>query len=370
MNGQIQVHTVDQLIANGMGETFLKLAANGGDTGILKPYIGDDGRTYVNKTVRNEVTGQPEVRAFLTNAPATLPIYAWQAFDDVVVRALRTRLGAMADLRARGLEKFIPNAMGRTVLVSQNATDVGPATVSMDPSRRSEGDRQLLDTVNFPLVIVHKDFDFSARELASSQNAGVNGVNFSIDTEGAESAAYAVAKLIDEMLVGTAGTFSYGGGTIYGYTNFPDRVVKTDMTVPDGTNGTTVLSDILSLRQSLIDTKHYGPFMLYMNSQWSAFLDNEFKTNSDLTLRQRILAIDGILGIRILDTLPTVKYDLLLVEMMPQTVRAIVGFEAQTVRWESMGGMMHHYKVMAMILGQIRPDVDGNSGVGHARTGV
>jgi hypothetical protein len=352
---------------------------NPGYHGFLKRFIGNDGRSYeprprvdprTGTIVTNEKTGAMEYEAFVVNAPALLPLYAWQAFDDVVVRALRFRLRAMAAVRAAGLEKTVPNAMGKTVLIAQNSTDVGPATVSMDPARRSETDRQQLDTTIFPLAIVHKDMDFNRREIMASMNAGVNGVNFPIDTEGAESAAYAVASTIDQLLLGTAGSYTAGGGTIYGFTNFPQRVTKTNMVTPDGTNGVSNLNDFLSMRQSLIALKHFGPYQLFLSTDWTQFLDQDFKTYADQTLRQRILATgaqDGIGAVITCDQLPTGKFDCALVEMLPRTVRAIVGFEAQTVQWESMGGMMQHMKVMAMILGQIRPDTAGFSGVAHGK---
>lgn len=363
--------TID-LVTNAtlMGESFRALQANNGDTGIIKPFIGVDGRSYVNKTVFNERTGKYERRALVTNAPALLPLYAYQAFDDVVVRALRFRLRATAALRAAGLEKTIPNAMGKTVLVSQNATDVGPATISMDPSRRSETDRQQLDVVNFPLYIIHKDLDFSAREIATSENTGVNGVSFQIDTEGAESAAFAVATTIDQLTLGTIGAPAYGGGALYGFLNFPQRILKIDMAVPTGANGTTTLNDILAMRQSLIAAKHFGPYTWFVNLDWVQFLDQDFKTFADQTLRQRLLATgqDGIQDIVVSDLLPTGKFQNVLVEMLPRNARVIVGFEAQTVQWRSMGDMLHHLKVMAMILTQLRPDTAGSSGIVHGQT--
>ena len=171
------------------------------------------------------------------------------------------------------------------------------------------------------------------------------------------------------MLLGTSGTFTYGGGTVYGYTNLPSRATKTNMPVPDGTNGPAVLTAILALRQLLIADRHFGPFVFYVNSQWAGVLDNDFSSaKGDSTLRQRILAIDQIQDVRTLDFLPTTNWDCLLVEMNSLNARMVVGMEIQTIQWETDGGMRKHFKVMCIQVPQVRADTAGNSGVAHGTT--
>lgn len=343
------------------GDAADRLIANNWDVGALRPFIGPDGRNYITLN-----SGTPEEQTVVTNAPASLTYEAWKAYDDAVVRAVRDRLRLFADIRGAGLEYNLPNGMAHTVLQYQTTGDIGPATIGMDPIRRGESDAADRDVGFFPLPCIYKDFDFSARQIAVSTGGRVP---MPVDTDTAALAARKVAEGIEMLTAGTAGTFSYGGGTIYGYTNFPERATKTDMTVPTGSNGGTTVNELLALRQMLIDDKHYGPFMLYMNSQWAQFLDNDFSTTKgDNTLRQRIMAIDGIQDIRISDYLPTTKYHCVLVEMTSETVRAVIGMEVQTLQWESMGGLMKHFKVICINLPQIRPDTNGNSGVAHGRT--
>jgi hypothetical protein len=343
------------------GDSADRLIAHGFDVGVLRPYMGMDGRNYFTLN-----SGTPEAKVFTTNAPATLTWDAWKIFDDTVIRAVRDRLRAFADIRGAGLEYNIPNGMAHTVLQYQTATDVGPATLSMDPIRRGEADVGIKDVGFLPLPCAHKDFDFSARQIAVS---GQGRIPMPVDTGTAESAARKVAELIEQLTTGVAPSFSYGGGTIWGYVTFPQRATKTDMTVPTGANGGTTVTEILALRQLLINNKHYGPYMLYMNGQWAQFLDTDFSTTKgDKTLRERLMAIDGIMDVRVLDYLPTTKYDVLLVEMTAETVRAVIGMEIQTIQWESMGGLMKHFKVICINIPQLRPDTAGNSGVAHGRT--
>lgn len=327
------------------------------DTGVLRPFVGQDGRTYITRIIN----GKP--RVMVTNSPSTLTYDAYKVFDNVIVTVLRNRLKAFADIRAAGLTYNLPNGMAHSILQYQTTSDISAATVSMDPVRRSESDRPTSDIGILPLPIIHKDFDFTAREILASRQGLMP-----LDTTSVEMATIKVAEEVEKMTLGTVDPFTYGGGSIYGYTNFPNRIIKTDMTVPDGTNGATVLADLLTLRQSLINDKHFGPYRLYLNSQWSEFLDTDFKTLGDQTLRQRILAVNDIQEVQVLDFLPTTNYHAVMVEMQSPNVRAVIGMEAQTVQWESAGGLQKHFKVMCMLIPQLRPDTAGNSGIAHGRT--
>lgn len=353
-----------QFAMNMLGDSADRLMRNGWDINVLRPWVGHDGNHYITKMVQNRQSGLWEPKVFVTNAPATLTKDAWILFDTAIIRAVRDRLRAFADIRGAGLTYTIPNGMAHTVLQYQTMGDITDATISMDPIRRGESDRPEADLANLPLPVIHKDFDFSARDISVSTMG-----RMPLDTTTAELAARKVAEGVEKLTVGTWGSFSYGGGTIWGYTNFPQRATKTDMPVPDGTNGPAVLNALLALRQMLINNKHRGPYVLYVNSQWSTVLDSDFSaTKGDMTLRQRILGISDITDVRTLDYLPASKWDVVLVEMSSETVRAVVGMEVQTIQWESMGGLMKHFKVMCIQVPQLRPDTNSNSGVAHGRT--
>lgn len=347
------------------GDAMDRVLAANGDTGVLRPYINfADGKTYVARLVRNHRTGEYERKAFVTNTAATLSYDSWKFFDREVLMVVRERLRAVADLRAAGLTVSLPNGMAHTMLQYQTQGDITGATVSMNPARRSETDRPETDTAQLPLPLVHKDFDIDARELMASQLG-----NMPLDSNGARLAARKVAEELENMLIGTVVPFKHGGNYVYGYRTLPSRYTKTDMPTPDGTNGPAVIAAILALRQGLLDDNHNGPFILYVNRQWSQYLDTDFSSlKGNITLRQRILAIEDIKEVRTLDRLPNTNWECLLVEMNSENVRLVVGTEIQTVQWESQGGMMRHYKVMAMQVPHLRPDANGNSGIGHGST--
>jgi len=330
------------------------------DTGALRPYVGDDGRTYI--TVNQK--GIPTAVPLMGNAAtATLRKDEWKQLDKAIIKAAKPRLRAVADIRSAGLTYTIPNGMGKTVLQTENIGDINAAVVSMDGLREGPNDRPQIGITNLPLPIIHKDFSFSARQIATSQNAGSP-----IDTTSAELAGRRVAEEAEKLLIGVstvADSYAYGGGTIYGYTDFPNRLTKT-ITSPTASAWTaaTLVAEVLAMRDQSTAAYHYGPWMLYSGAGWDQYLDNDFKANGSLTLRERIKKIHGIQDVRRLDYLT--GYTLIMVQMTSEVVREVIGMDITTVKWESQGGMLLNFKVMAILVPQIRADQNDRTGIVHA----
>lgn len=339
------------------GDIASRLMASDFDLDAYRPYIGEDGRQYLNLTRNGETEAVP-----VHNANASMLIREWIQLDQAVIKAAVPRLKAVADLRGRGLTYNLPNGMGHSVLQSQRQSNVSPATISMDPREMSKGDRPVYDTVQLPLPIVHKDFTIGARELAISRNG-----NMPLDTSMAEFAARAVAEGVEQLLIGAGSVqYTYAGATCYGYCNFPSRLTKS-LTLPTTTNQATTLAEVLDMRQKAKNALHTGPYILYTSLAWDAFLDGDYILSggnvATQTLRQRLKAIEGIDDVVTLDYL--VGYDMVLVQLTTNVVRSVIGFDVTTVQWETLGGMQLNFKVMAMIVPQLRVDFNSLAGVVH-----
>jgi uncharacterized linocin/CFP29 family protein len=346
------------LIMNGQahGSVASRLLQNGFDVSALRPYIGNDGRSYISQNINGQPTSIPVV-----NSNATLRRDEWIQIDQAVVIAARERLRLIADLRGSGLTYNLPNGMGKTVLVSQRMGDITSAIVSMDPARKSEGDRPEFDMINLPLPVIHKDFHFSARQIATSRNSGQ-----SIDVTTAQLAARRVAEEAEKLALGVSGSFTYGGGTVYGLTNFPGRTTTT-VTHPTQSNwnGALFVDQMLAMRQLSTNQFYFGPWVLYVSPNWDQFLDDDYSTlKGDLTLRQRVLQIQGIQDVRTLDFLS--GYQVILVQQTSDVIRLVMGMDITTLQWETDGGMMLHFKIMAIMVPQIREDIQGQTGLIHA----
>lgn len=333
------------------GDIASTLMANNFDPGALRPYIGADGKRYITVNTANGP------RRLVTNTPTSLRKDDWIMLDNTVIRAAKERLNVVADLRAAGLQLTVPNGMGKTVLEHEAMSDISPATISMDGLRQGESDRPQFDLRSLPLPIIHKDFDFSARQVMASRNGGSP-----LDTTTAELAGRRVAEEAEKLTLGVASSYAYGGGTVYGLTNFPHRLTKS-LTAPTGSNGNVTVTEVLAMIQQAENNNYYGPFTLYHSRTWGQYLDNDYDTSNrtDATLRERLLKIQGIDEVKPADYLTGTR--LILVQKTSDVIRMVVGMDITTVQWESKGGMQLNFKVMAIMVPQLRSDYTNQTGV-------
>lgn len=336
------------LNGKGHGDVADVLIANDFDPGVLRPYVGKTGRSFITRNGK----------AVVTNTPATLRKDEWIQLDTAVIKAAQPRLKFVADVRGRGLQYIIPNGMGKTVLQSQNMGDINGAVISMDGLKHSENDRPHFDIENLPLPIIHKDWGFSARELATSRNGGSP-----LDVSMAEMAGRKVAETVEQLALGQLATYTFGGGTIYGLGNTPAALSKT-ITAPTDSGWTpaTLLEEILEMREQSKDAFHYGPWALYFSPSWDQYLDQDFSSlYPNITLRERVAKITGISGIQSLDYMT--DFDVAMIQMTSDIIRMVVGMEMVNVQWDTNGGLWKNFKTMCIIIPQFRTDQDGNTGL-------
>ena len=346
---------MNDFIFNGVahGDVATRLLESDFDMRSLRPYrVG--GRAYIDRIHNGVVSAVPAM-----NVATTLRKDDWKILDDAIVKVARPRLKAVGDLRSAGLTFTIPNGMSKTVLETETQSDMNDASISMDGTRDNANDRPEFELTNLPLPIIHKDFHYSARQIAASRNGGSP-----LDTTSAETAGRKVAEQAEKLLLGVASSYAYGGGTIYGYTNYPGRI-SYSLTAPttSGWTGSTLLDDVLAMKQASMNEYHYGPWFLYFSPNWDRYLDNDFKTNSDKSLRNRIAEVSGVDSIQTLDYLT--GYQILLVQKTSDVVREVIGAEITTVQWSTIGGLRQHFKVMAILVPQLRDDFNGNTGIVH-----
>lgn len=414
---------MEDFILNGQGHGAVAEMLMGcrGDVGMLRPFIETDpshplrGQRCVivkkGKPIYNKQNGRME------GSPVQIPIRAleergigspvfnatalrkeeWIQLDQVVLRAARYRPRAWSDLsQANSFGGF--NGMGKMILEHETMSDPGSAQVDMDGLTEGRTDAPEFQLQGLPLPITHSDFYFSSRRLAVSRNSGTP-----LDTTMGEAAGRRVLETVEKTLIGGIAGVTYGGNstqiggygrasTVYGYTNFPNRLTNTNFYRPtgNGRSGTgwtpgDTLKDFLAALDQLRLNKFYGPFMVYTSNDWDQYLDNDYIVAqgaggvsglSVQTLRNRLRQIDGITDVRRLDFMFATQqtgpgsdaqnfypFTFLFVQMTPDVCRAVNGMDITTVQWESVGGLRVNFKVMCIQVPQLRADFYGNCGL-------
>lgn len=329
--GNIAKQTGIKDLVGGGGSTAAKLLNNGFDLSVLR----------TNDLLRKD---------------------EWKALDTAVVRVARERLVAIQDLRNAGLTR---NLGGLGVLIDEyeKLSDIEPAEQSMTGVAPSERDLAEYSLTGVPVPITFKDFEVNARLLAASRNRGS-----SIDTVNAEMAGRKVAEKLEDTLF-NGSSVVIGGNTLYGYTNHPDRTTGSltgDWSDTATVAGTDILDDVLEMIEAEEALNFFGGWTLYVPTDYNARLRNEFKTNSDKTIRDRLMEIDTLDAIRVSTSLTGgASGEVVLVQMTSDVVDLSIGQDVTTVQWSYMGGLVESFKVMAAIAPRIKSNADGTTGIAH-----
>lgn len=393
MQGVITNDGASLLGNHGQGAIGQRLEEVRFDPGLLRPFIDDSGEKCV--MVQNGMKYDTKAGVYIPNdvkcrvsdlqrrginSPVfnamTLTKQAWIDLDRAMVKARRNRLRAWTDLAA--MNSITVPGMTKMTHEYQNMSDPGEAVVDMDGMTFGRRDRPKTELLSVPLPITHSDFYFSEREIGVSRNTGMP-----LDTTMVEACTRRVAEMVERTVIGTVTGVTYGTrsgdasvahtgtSTVYGYTNYPYRITKTDLTTPTGTNPEAVMTDVLEMIETMQTNGYYGPYMLYHSTPYSRYLnDDYFRTGSTSAvrlLRERLLAIEGIADIRRLDYL-TSGYQLILVAMDAEVAQAINGMDMTVLHWESLGGAQQNFRVMCIHVPLLKTPQSGIAGVLHATT--
>jgi hypothetical protein len=363
---------VDLMTPNGNQGPMANAIAQAGrfDPSRMRPWVGPDGRCYVTvhtggdpkkrESYRNIQINRNEIQTY-----GTLRRDEWKQLDEAVLKISEIRLGGIQDLIDNNLVYNLGNAMGTTVLEYHSISNAMEAVISMDGVTRSKGDRPTYSTHYLPIPIIHSDFEINARALAASRSLGNP-----LDVDSVERGTRRINEKLESMLF-TSTSYAFGElgddgyNSIYSYLSHPQRNTYTLGTAWSSDTAANILSDVIGMKQKSIDAKHYGPWMLYIPTAYETVLDKDYDTTTPgTTIRERILKIAGIKGVKVIDTLTAAN--VLLVQMTSDVVRLVRGMGIQTVEWQTEGQFITKYKCLTIQVPQVRADQDGNSGIVHA----
>lgn len=281
----------------------------------------------------------------------------WIHFDNALVEIARPNLIAANDLMSRGLSFNLPNALGSTRIEWERISDMDPAAVSMSGISESQNDRVVYDLDGMPVPIIHKDFNINIRALEASRRNGMP-----LDTTQVRLATRKVAEQIEGMIFNGASVLGTNN-MIYGYTNAVYRNTGALTASWATATGAQIVADVLAMVQASINDNMNGPWVIYCSTLAFNNLSNDYKAESDKTIMQRIKEIPGILDVRPTTYLPVKQ--VVMVQMTSDVIDLVNGIPPTIVEWSSHGGMVMHFKVLAIMLPRVRNDQLNQSGIMH-----
>lgn len=320
----------------------------------MRPFVNNDGRTYVIN----------DGKAQLHTNDGLLMYDEWKDLDRNVIQVASERLVGIADLKVGRLTHNL-GSIGVTIAQWETASDITDADFSMSGVTSGEKDTQAFGNDFVPVPIIHKDFSLNIRRLEASRRFGT-----ALDSSISTIAARKVAEASEDMLFAGA-PIVVDGQRIYGYTNSPKRgkVKMTSDWAGNGVTGADILGEVMLALEEARGNRYFGPYTLYIPGEYETKFDNDFKTtgNDNRTIRERLLALNGIANIKVADRLEA--GNVVLVQLTSDVVDLAIAQEISTVQWESKGGMTQDFKVMAVWVPRLKSDYDGRSGFVHIGTG-
>jgi hypothetical protein len=267
---------------------------------------------------------------------------ATKQIEETLTSVARRDLVAVADLRAAGLTVPLNN-IGITSFEFDRVSPVGEATQSMSILNLGDKDLATFARTAIPVPVTASQFEMDARMQAAGGNVGE-----SVSLTNVEEHTRAVAEKLEDTLVNGSSVI-LGANTLPGYTNFSSReqVSFSDGAWSVASSLESAVTDVLAMRTALRENGFTGPYILYVPSNFDGVLDEDYKANSDRTLRERLLSINGVSQVKVLPSLA--DSNVLMVQMTRSVVQAAIGQDITTVTWDMYGGLASHWAILAVM---------------------
>ena len=292
-----------------------------------------------------------------------LPKDAQELVDNAVVEVGLERLTVVKSVIDAGLVYNLPNPMGVMELYSEKLNKAGHAIRTMIPGAR--GEYQNLDRTGHrvPIYATTDDFTLNVRALMASRRSGAP-----LDTSHIKQATRRVNESIEDAMIFGATGLQVNGNTVPGILTAPNSNAITFVDGESWTHvnhsGEDILADVLSLVDALEADNKFGPYTLYVPTAYGNKLNEDFKSNSDKTIRKRLEELDvGGAKLKIVVADRFSDDTVALVQMTSDVVELIVGQQPTVVSWTDGPKWNHFFTVLAFAIPRVRDDYDGQSGI-------
>ena len=324
-----------------------------------KAVISSSGRWATNQYLRALNSGKP-LDASIFRSASTLPQDSWEQIDEVVTEETGQILAGVADLFAAGLTTTVDEALGVSLFGWDQVSSMDPAISSLDGLDFTDDDAQTYTRKFTPLPITHKGFKISLRDLRS----GSRVPGESVVTSRVRNATRLVGEQLENLLFNGGST--YDGNALYGFINLASRNTLSFSGSGNwsqaAADGEVILDDVNRMVQALRDDGYNtGPYWLRIPTIYAQELSKDFKSNSDKSVRTRLL--EEVDSVAFSDQIPS--HNVILFQATSDVVTMLDGEPVQVIQWDTLGGFQVVFKVMGIQVPLIKWTKAGNSGVAH-----
>jgi hypothetical protein len=216
---------------------------------------------------------------------------------------------------------------------------------------------------SMPIPIIHKGFRLNVRTLMASRQNGMG-----LDVSTAQIATTKVVHTIEKLFL--YGNFSAGAGAgrVYGMTTYPYRNVG--LLSADWRTATSlqVFNDTNAMIEALEAKSQFGPYGMYVPRNYAPVMRRDYASitsggGSGYSIESRLMEIKQLKYIRTNVFLP--DNHVVMVSLDSNTAEVLDGIQPRMIEWQSQGGMIYLFKVLAIILPRIKRDALDQTGIAH-----
>ena len=343
------------------------------DIGKLnRPFVGnnetevinnEDGTTETNIKFQRGVVYETNEEGYavpIHNAEGLLRHEEWQKLDDAIIEEKATKVTLQDWFITNGLTYTLDNALGTTELGYEVVSDMHEASVDMEGIGVTENDTVSFDKRYMPTPLIYKDFTISSRKLASSRTKGE-----SLATTQTRLSARKVREKVEDLCI--EGSFVFGSGTLQGLTTFDYRMTGgtgENKWTKTGKTGEQIYLDVEAMIDQAIAKEFTGPYVLFINRKYNQILNRDYSTAyKGLTIRERLLMIDGLDEIKVIDRFGD---DItVLMQKTSDVGEVVLGIPLTVVQEDTNKGFLYNFRVLEMTIPRFFATKAGAAGIVH-----
>jgi uncharacterized linocin/CFP29 family protein len=325
--------------------------------GALVDFVGGDTSSGGEFSARILASGG-DIGALRT--AAVLRENEWREYDKAVLQIARGKFSLVTDMMREGMRRKLTNPLATTQMVWDRLGDMDDAQIDMTGEANDIRDRLEFGQDSMPIPIIHKGFKLNIRHLLASRKFGTG-----LDVTHAEVATTKVVHTIEKLFL--TGNFSAGtgAGRVYGLTTYPYRNAGSLSADWRSATATQIFNDVNAMVEALEAKAQFGPYGLYIPRNYAPVLRKDYDrtTSSGASIEKRLMEISNLKYIKTNIFLP--DNHVIMLSLDSSTAEVLDGIQPRMIEWQTQGGMVFMFKVMAVILPRIKRDALDQNGIAH-----